>query len=74
MPEEAWTTLITIHCANPALQKQWDKIGDRLRECVYRCGWDTLRCAKQLDAMINALSQVRDLTVDMHKPLSKRYK
>lgn len=74
MPEEPWTTLITIHCANPALQKQWDQVADLLRQCVYRCGWDTLACTKQLYRIENGLSQIRELTVDMNKPLSKRYK
>lgn len=74
MPEEPWTTLITIHCANPALQKQWDEIADQLRQCVFRCGWDTLRCTVKLKEIANALGQIRNLTVDMNKPLSKRYK
>lgn len=74
MPEEPWITLITIHCENQALQPGWDEIANLLRQCVYRCGPDTLRCTRQLLAITNALGQIRDLTVDMNKPLSKRFK
>lgn len=74
MPEEPWTTLITIHCANPALQKHWDAIASQLRQCVNRCGWDTMRCTVKLKEIDSALRQIRDLTVDMNKPLRTRYK
>lgn len=74
MPEDPWTTLITIHCANPALQEQWDDLACVLRIIVARCGFDSLRVKKKLEQIVNALDQIRELTVDVNKPLSKRYK
>ena len=74
MPENPWTTTIAISCDNEALRSHWREVEDLLRLCVYRCGWDTLAVSKQLNRIEIALHQLRDLTVDMHKPLSKRYK
>jgi hypothetical protein len=74
MPEKPWTTLITITCSNEALQPWWLRIEDDLRQIVLRCGWDTRLCSIKLKEIDSALRQIRDLTVDMNKPLSKRYK
>ena len=74
MDEEPWTTTIAISCDNPALQKFWRDVEDQLRMIMYRVGWDTLRATVKLKEIHSALRQIRDLTVDMNKPLSKRYK
>ena len=74
MPEEPLTTTIAISCDNEALRPLWREVEDQLRLILYRVGWDTLRCTVKLKEIHSALRQIRDLTVDMNKPLSKRYK
>jgi len=74
MPEEPWETFISVACYNKALQPLWDDVADELRAIVARCGWDTRGVDRKLKEIVNALHQVRELTIDMRKPPSKRFK
>lgn len=74
MPEEPWTTYIAISCDNEALRPLWREVEDQLRLIFYRVGWDTRSATVKLKEVHSALRQIKELTVDMNKPLSKRYK
>lgn len=74
MPEDPWITRITITCANPALQPLWLEVEDRLRQIMARVGPDTRSATIKLKEISNALGQIRELTVDMTKPPSRRFK
>lgn len=74
MPEDPWMTTIAISCDNEALRPLWRDVEDQLRMIMYRVGWDTLRATVKLKEVRSALRQIRDLTVDQHQPLRKRYK
>jgi hypothetical protein len=74
MPEEPWKTMIAISCDNPALRDRWREIEDELYMIVARAGWDSYRVAQKLGEIASALRQVKNLTVDMRKPPSKRFK
>ena len=74
MPEEPWVTRITFTCANPALQPFWRDIEDQLRMIVFRCGWDTRAVSYKLGEIAAKLSEIRENTIDMRLPPSKRFK
>jgi hypothetical protein len=74
MPENPWTTLITITCANPALQPFWQDIQDQLRMIAARCGWDTRLVGYKLREITQTLSEIREKTPNMMLPPHKRFK
>jgi hypothetical protein len=74
MPESPWTTLITIHCGNPALRSFWSEIEDQLYMIAARCGFDTRLVGEKLAEVTTALDQIRAHTIDMRLPPHRRFK
>lgn len=72
--EKPWVTMISVVCDNEALRPGWREIEDQLRMIVARCGWDTRGVLHKLEEVRVKLKDVRDATVDMTLPPSKRFK
>jgi hypothetical protein len=74
VPEEPWTTIIAISCDNPALRKHWREIEDELYRIMARVGFDGYRVAAKLGEITGKLRKIRESTVDMRLPPSRRFK
>lgn len=66
--------MIAISCDNPALRKSWREVEDELYRIIARVGFDGYRVAAKLGEISGELRKIREHTVDMRLPPSKRFK